>query len=151
MFTVVEVDAEVLLGKLQRLAGERVASRRREIVQAGSRMALTETIDRTPVDEGEARSSWVTGLTLLGGTPPAGWEGGHPKGESLRAGSEAASVEQIEGSVQSEIQCRSDVEHVVYLEYGTRRMEPRASVQRSLAETAERIGEMEFLTAGMLQ
>ncbi len=147
----VSVEAEVLLGKLQRLAGDRVAMRRRGIVEEGCRIALRETIERTPVDEGEARSSWVTGLRLLGGSVPAGWEGGHPKGDAIRAGSEQVQVERIEGSVQTEVQCRSDVEHVVYLEYGTRRMEPRAAVQRSLAATAESVREVDFLTVSMMQ
>ena len=52
----VSVEAEILMGKLQRLAGDRVAMRRRVIVEEGCRIALTETIERTSVDEGEARS-----------------------------------------------------------------------------------------------
>ena len=147
----VDVDAGVVLAKLQKLARERVSVRRREIVLEGSRTALRETIQRTPVDEGEARSSWVAGLRLLGGGEVSGWEGPQARSESILEGSRAMRVERLDGSVQTEIACRNEVEHVVYLEYGTRRMSPRASVQRSLETTAEFMRRVEFLTAGMMQ
>jgi len=114
-------------------------------------VALRETIMRTPVDEGEARGSWVRALQLVGGDSPGGWEGAHPDSEAIRQGMEKGEIERMSNDSQSEIRCVSEVEHVVYLEYGTRKMPPTAAVRRSLSIAAEGVRRREFLTSGMMQ
>ena len=146
----IELDAERVFATLERLSSGGVAARRREFIEAGTRTALSETVERTPVDEGEARGSWVAGLIAVGGSAPSGWEGSRAKSASIAEGSKRIRVQRVDGSVQTEIQCRNEVQHVTYLEYGTRKMEARAPVRRSLEETAEFLRNWEFLTAAMI-
>jgi len=140
-----------LVERLRLLGRHRVSSRREEIVLDTTRHVLRETIYRTPVDQAEARGSWVRPLQLAGGDVPSGWEGAHPHAESIRSGMEKSHMERIQNEWQSEIRCSSEVPHVVYLEYGTRHMPATTAVRRSLIAGAERVRMEEFLTSGIMQ
>lgn len=146
----VVINDRELPGRMRVMGRQRVGERRGDLVMETALSGVEGTIERTPVDEGEARSSWVRGLTELGGGEPPGWEGSHPDDEAIRRGSDAGRAERRERSTETEVTCRSEVEHVIYLEYGTRRMEGRGAVRRSLAVAGELVRVREFLVAGML-
>lgn len=86
---------------------------RTSLIQRVMERVVDATRERTPVETGEARDGW--------------------DGSQIELGEQADA---------SERHLTNRIEHIVYLEYGTRRMQPRHIVQRSLAEAAQVVPEL---------
>lgn len=107
------VDTRNLQRELLVLRRRKMPRFRTSLIQRVMEQAVDATRDRTPVETGEARDGW-----------------------------DQTNVELIEQTEASERKLTNRVEHIVYLEYGTRRMQPRHIVQRSLAEAAQLVPEL---------
>ncbi|HSG69108.1 MAG TPA: hypothetical protein VLA12_01765 [Planctomycetaceae bacterium] len=107
------VDTRNLQRELLVLRRRKLPRFRTSLIQRVMEQAVDATRDRTPVETGEARDGW-----------------------------DQSNIESIEQSEMSERKLTNRVEHVIYLEYGTRRMEPREMVRRSLAEAAQLVHEL---------
>lgn len=141
-----ESDAGEVAGRLKALADDFVPGRREAFVHGATQFAVNRTISQTPVREARARGSWVESLLMLGGVPPADWEGSHPNAVAVMEGEESGEVSRSDQGTVTEYRVTSRVRYINYLEYGTRKTDPFEMVQRSLAETAETVRWWEFLT-----
>ena len=97
----------------------RVASARSAMVQSAMTTALADIIDNIPVETGAARADWQAEEARIQSSPPS------------------SSSEHV--STQSAI---NNVGHVLYLEYGTTRMQPRPTVQPALARLQSTVPSM---------
>lgn len=143
-----ESNAGEIAGRLKVLGDDVVPERREVFTQAATQLAVNRTVEHTPVREARARGSWVESLLVLGGVPPADWEGSHPNAAAVMEGEEAGDVSHSDQGTVTEYRVTSRVSYITYLEYGTRKMTAFEMVRRSLAETAEQVRWWEFL-AGM--
>jgi hypothetical protein len=125
---------------------ERVAEMRRGVVAGRRRLVsgLADALRRraaelTPVRTGRARRGWGAEDAALGqGSPtPAGPAGDGEllsSGEASTGGESSTRTEESGAVTSTEIENR--VPYIGYLEYGTRRVKPRAMVRRALSEVA---------------
>ena len=116
---------------LRQLARSTPNAVRRDGTETAMKLALSTAINIHPVRTGRARRAWQAAL--------AGFGPAH--------GGEVTGSEQGEGTLRvrhtqmtSEAVASSRVPYAVYLEYGNRRMAPRAIVRRGLAAAAAQIG-----------
>jgi hypothetical protein len=133
----IELDSASVERRLESLRSHDIPRWRRRLGEHVAREVLRRTISRNPVETARARSAWVEALGRLGGTPPAGWQGGEPDGSAVAEGARLQAVERADAKSRSEIAVTSGVEYVVYLEYGTRNMAARRMVRRSLGDAGE--------------
>ena len=108
----VTVDFQNIQREIQLLRRKKLSRFRASLIHRVMDRAVAATTARTPVDTGEARDGWDASIELS---------------------------EQVESS---ERKLTNRVEHIVYLEDGTRRMEPRQMVKRSLAEVIQLVPEL---------
>ena len=141
---VVEVDAAGLVREIGVVRARRVPAGRRRLVGEVIREAVRRTIERHPVETAEARSAWVAALEDLGGAPPPGWEGATPDGEAIAEGRTRGTTSRTETGSRTEQAATNGVKHVIFLEYGTRKMAPREMVRRSLEEVHEMVAQGAF-------
>ena len=140
MFSVqVDVDDEALRQRLDLLREKEVPAARRDLSRRLMREVLRQTILRNPVDTARSRAAWVASLEQLGGTAPPGWRGPEPSASAIDEGRGLQELTESQTHGETEIEARSGVSYVPYLEYGTRKMAPFAMVRRSLAEMAGRL------------
>jgi len=88
----------------------RVAAARTQLVQSAMTTALADIIDHIPVETGAARADWQAEQARMQSSPPS------------------SASEHV--STQAAI---NNIDHVLYLEYGTTRMRPKPTVQPALA------------------
>ncbi|MFO1006143.1 MAG: hypothetical protein U0929_09300 [Planctomycetaceae bacterium] len=88
---------------------QRITGARSQLVQSAISAALTDVIESIPVQTGEARAGWQGELNRVANSPAA------------------SSSEHI-----SQQSATNTVDHIVYLEYGTSRMQPRSTVRPAL-------------------
>ncbi|MEM1060977.1 MAG: hypothetical protein AAGJ97_01480 [Planctomycetota bacterium] len=103
------------------------------------RDAVEGALRRTPVDTARLRAAWVTALERLGGVAPSGWEGPDPEGGEIRRGRSEASVSREDAGDGSERAATNSVDYAVYLERGTREIEPRRMAAESVASLGPRL------------
>ncbi len=104
------VDASQVLGRLEN-ARSGVDLSRQEYVRKLTQILMQRVIERTPVDTGRAR---------------AGWNGG---------------LGQMEDDGQTtKISVTNDVEYIIFLEFGTSRMQARVMVRNSMSQTRDDVG-----------
>lgn len=90
---------------------ETLIASRSDMVQEATQAALTEIINNTPIVTGQARAEWESEQARVASSPPS------------------------ELSAHVSLQtANNSLDHVVYLEYGTRHMAPRSIVRSALAQ-----------------
>jgi hypothetical protein len=107
------------LSAIRERVQQRITGARSLLIQSSISAALTDIIESTPVQTGEARAGWQGELNRVGNSPAA------TPSEHL--------------SLQS---ATNTVDHIVYLEYGTSRMQPRSSVRPALARLESSVRSM---------
>jgi hypothetical protein len=117
--------------RLRRLRHTRLPAMRREAVEETFRELLSETIRLNPVQTARSRAAWVAALEQVGGTPPAGWQGPQPTGES--EGRRLGVLRRHHEADVTDLAATNGVRYVPFLEYGTRRMAPFGMVRRALS------------------
>jgi len=131
----VEVDSSRIINEVENLAHQGVTEWRQEMVKTVLKEVLTRTIERTPVDEGRLRSSWVQQISALGGTAPSGWEGADPDSAAIREGANDGEVLIETDEETTQMDSVNHVEYAKYVEYGTRKMDAERMAGQSLEET----------------
>ena len=109
----IQISIRVPAGELSAIrerVQQRITAARSQLVQVAINSALTEIIDSVPVQTGEAKSGWQAEQARVGGSSPVS------PSEHL-----------------SEQSATNTVDHIVYLESGTSRMQPRSTVRPALA------------------
>ncbi len=118
----IQISIRVPAGSVSAIRGrvrQRIAAGRSQLVQSATNAALTVITDSTPVQTGTARGGWESERDRIAGSQPI----------SL---SEHVSHQSATNSV----------DHIVYLEYGTSRMQPRATVRTVLARLESAVHSM---------
>lgn len=136
----VQVDAANVLRRLDSLNRRELPALRRDLVDETARSVLSRTIERNPVDTARSRAGWVTGLQMLGGTPPSAWRGPSPESHAIAEGQSRGTASRNDTSEQTEISATNSVTYVNYLEFGTRSRQPIYMAWRSLLEASRSIG-----------
>ena len=93
---------------------------RRRLVKGTLLRVVDQVIARHPVDTGRSRDAWIDAANQL-------WDG------SVDADSEGHAM-QREEKVQTTMEVTNEVDYVVFLEEGTRKLQGRQMVSRSLVE-----------------
>lgn len=119
MVLVLEANTAEIDGLAARWREGAIPEIRRAAATGFAQRILQRVIESTPVETGEARSAWNDAIILLGS------HGGQSDGSDV-------TVDEEEG--MTEIRMTNRVRHVVFLEYGTRRMAARGIVRRVLGE-----------------
>lgn len=126
--------------RLERAAGRELSEARRGMVEEAMKAALTETLQRNPVDTGRSRAAWGAALRQLGGELPADWGGSQANGAAMAEGAARGSLERSDHESTTGVSASNGVPYVGFLEYGTRRMAPFAMVRRALLSVQQRVG-----------
>jgi len=108
-----QFDQQSLENKLTEIRNFGASNFRRRLVQEVLKRTVQRVIDRHPVETGRARDAWGNAL--------------------LQVGTDGTS-NSLHGRDHTSAQVTNEVDYVVFLEKGTRRMRPHLMVSRSLAE-----------------
>lgn len=98
---------------------------------------LREVIREQPVETGRSRAAWESCLEQLGEASSA--VGAVGNAAAIAEGRRLGRVVRHEQRDAALVQVTSGVEYVPLVEYGTRRMRPRAMVRRGLARVVLKI------------
>ena len=116
-----QLDDRLLQESLQELQKRRTPRFRRELTQRVLEQVVERVIARHPVETGRAREAWLSALSQS----ETGTSGSTPDARSDRT----------EDANRTSVEVTNEVDYVVYLEDGTRRMRPFHIVGRALAES----------------
>jgi hypothetical protein len=98
---------------------QRIHAARSQLIQLATTAVLTDVIDSVPVQTGEARSGWQSEQARVQATQPTN--------PSEHVSQQSAT---------------NTVDHMVYIEYGTSRMQPRSTVRPALARLGATVASM---------
>ncbi len=104
----IQVPTDAVSGIRDRLH-QSIASAREQMVQSATESALTEIIERVPVETGQTRGTWQAELARIAASPPSS-----------------------PSNHLSQQTATNQAPQVVYLEYGTAHMPPRPTAGPAL-------------------
>lgn len=114
-------DSRRLQEALNVLRKRRTPRYRQRLAQRVLEQVVERVIARHPVETGRARDAWMQGI------------------DQIRTGSNEntndARSDRTEEADRTSVEVTNEVDYVVYLENGTRKMEPRRMVGRAVAES----------------
>jgi hypothetical protein len=125
--------------RLEQAAARELSEARRRMVEDAMRAALSETIQRNPVETGRSRAAWGAALRQLGSEVPADWGGASPNGAAIAEGAARCSLERNDHESTTTVSASNGVRYVGFLEYGTRKMAPFAMVRRALLGVQQQV------------
>ncbi len=112
----IQVDSTGLQTELGRARASGVPAATTQLAQEVAQWTLGQTIELQPVDTGRSKAAWEAARAGLS----ASATGGSGNGTSG-------------GSDRAEVRYANNVPYVIYVEYGTSRMAPRAMARQPLA------------------
>lgn len=116
----ITLDDRLLQESLNDLQQRRTSEFRQQLIQRVLERIIDRLAARHPVETGRARGAWIEALSRIrNGT------GGN---------SNDARADRTEEADRTSMEVTNEVDYVVFLENGTRRMQPRHMVARSMAE-----------------
>lgn len=130
----IEID-DAATSALRELAADQLPRARSQMVTNAATQVLEAIAENHPVRTGRARAAWSSALGQLGGQPT--FPGSDPAAIAEGRGRGSASVS--DDGDRTLASATNSVDYIPFLEYGTSRMAPRATVRRSLAALASQI------------